>query len=158
MVQAAPDDALVDAALRASRVLVGVAARSLAVLDDDVTLPQYRALVVLASRGPLNPGALAELLGVHPSTVTRLCDRLIARKLVSRRESAASRREVTVALTARGRAVVDAVTAARREELRAVLAAVPARERAPVVAALTRLGDAAGEPADAAWPLGWIDE
>lgn len=158
MTDAPPDDELVDAALRASRVLVGVAARSLAVLDDDVTLPQYRALVVLAGRGPLNPGTLAEILGVHPSTATRLCDRLIARKLVSRRESATSRREVTVALTRRGRAVVDTVTTARRAELGAVLAHVPRRERSAVVAALMRLGDAAGEPADSAWQLGWIDD
>jgi hypothetical protein len=45
-------DELVEALLSASRVMVGLAARSLADLDSDVTLPQYRALVVLASRGP----------------------------------------------------------------------------------------------------------
>src|SRR4029077_10764902 len=66
-----------DAVLRASRVLVSVAARSLAGVDHDVPLPQYRALVVLASRGPQRPTELAEALAVHPSTVTRLCDRLV---------------------------------------------------------------------------------
>jgi DNA-binding MarR family transcriptional regulator len=152
------DDELVDAALRASRALVGVAARSLAVLDDDVTLVQYRALVVLASRGPMSAGALADLLGSHPSTVTRLCDRLGAGGLVSRRESTESRREVTIALTGRGRSVVDAVTAARRVELEAILGRLPHGERAATVAALTRLGDAADEPPDAAWLLGWADE
>src|SRR5581483_6644937 len=40
-------DDVVDAVLRASRVLVSVAARSLAGVSDTVTLPQYRALVVL---------------------------------------------------------------------------------------------------------------
>jgi DNA-binding MarR family transcriptional regulator len=152
------DDDLVDAALHASRVLVGVAARSLAVLDDDVTLVQYRALVVLASRGPLSAGALADVLGSHPSTVTRLCDRLSARGLVSRRESTESRREVAVMLTRRGRAVVDAVTAARRRELAAIVDRIPSAQRASVVTALTRFGDAAGEPADSAWLLGWADE
>ena len=44
------DDSLTDALLTASRALVAVAARSLAAVDDDVTLPQYRALVVLASQ------------------------------------------------------------------------------------------------------------
>ena len=43
---------LTDALLTASRALVAVAARSLAAVDDDVTLPQYRALVVLAVAGP----------------------------------------------------------------------------------------------------------
>src|SRR4051794_26602827 len=127
---APPDDeALVDAALRASRVLVGVAARSLAVLDDDVTLAQYRALVVVAGRGPVNVGVLAELLGSHPSTVTRLCDRLTARGLVTRRGSPESRREVTVALSARGRGVVDTVTRARRAELAAIVARIPRAQR-----------------------------
>ena len=59
---------VVDGVLRASRVLVGVAARSLVAVDRDVTLPQFRALVVLASRGQLNPGAFAEGLEVHLST------------------------------------------------------------------------------------------
>ena len=49
--QVAPDE-LVDTVLAASRALVAVAARSLAAAGDEVTLPQYRALVVLAARGP----------------------------------------------------------------------------------------------------------
>jgi hypothetical protein len=46
------DDELVDTVLAASRALVAVAARSLAAAGDEVTLPQYRALVVLSARGP----------------------------------------------------------------------------------------------------------
>ena len=38
--------------LTASRVLVAIAARSLADVGEEVTLTQYRSLVVLASRGP----------------------------------------------------------------------------------------------------------
>ncbi len=50
---AAPnEDHLVDAVLSASRVLVAIAARSLADVGEEVTLTQYRSLVVLASRGP----------------------------------------------------------------------------------------------------------
>jgi hypothetical protein len=67
---------VVDGVLRASRALVAVAARSIAQVDDTVTLPQYRALVALAARGPQNMGALADELGVHASTATRMCDRL----------------------------------------------------------------------------------
>jgi DNA-binding MarR family transcriptional regulator len=148
------DDELVDAVLRASRVLVSVAARSLAAIDDDVTLPQYRALVVLASRGPRRPSELAELLGVHPSTITRLCDRLAAKRLVRRTGSAVNRREVVVELAAKGRRLVDAVTERRREEIAAIVAEVPERERAATVRALHALGDAAAEPGDAAWFTG----
>src|SRR4051794_17698243 len=70
-------DAVTDAVLLASRVLVAVAARSLAEVTDDVTLPQFRALVVLASQGPQLIGSLAEQLDVNPSTASRLSERLV---------------------------------------------------------------------------------
>jgi DNA-binding MarR family transcriptional regulator len=145
---------LVDAVLRASRVLVAVAARSLAAVDHDVTLPQYRALVVLASRGPQRPSELADALGVHPSTITRLCDRLVVKRLVRRSASAVSRREVSIVLTAKGRRLVDAVTEQRRAEIALVVAKVPPRERAATVRALHALGEAASEPTDASWFIG----
>jgi len=148
------DTEVVDAVLRASRVLVAVAVRSLAAVDDDVTLPQYRALVVLASQGPLRANELAEALGIHPSSTTRLCDRLVAKRLVHRGESAANRREVTIRLTPKGRRLVDAVTARRRADIAAIAANVPARERAATVHALHALGEAADEPDDAAWFTG----
>lgn len=53
------DDELVDTVLAASRALVAVAARSLAAAGDEVTLPQYRALVVLAAAGPQGMAELA---------------------------------------------------------------------------------------------------
>jgi DNA-binding MarR family transcriptional regulator len=145
---------VVDAILHASRVLLAVAVRSLAAVDDDVTLPQYRALVVLASRGPQRPTALAEALAVHPSTITRLCDRLVAKRLVQRAESPTNRREISIRLTAKGRRLVDTVTERRREEIATIVARVPTRERATMVRALHTLGEAAGEPADAAWFTG----
>jgi DNA-binding MarR family transcriptional regulator len=145
---------VVDAVLRASRVLLSVAARSLAAIDHDVTLPQYRALVVLASRGPQRPTALAEALGVHPSTITRLCDRLVAKRLVQRAAAEHNRREVSIRLTPKGRRLVDAVTARRRAEIAGIVARVPTRERATMVHALHALGEAAGEPADTAWFTG----
>jgi DNA-binding MarR family transcriptional regulator len=147
-----PDSGTVaDAVLRASRVLLAVAVRSVAAAGQDITLPQYRALVVLASRGPKRPTSLAEELDVHPSTVTRLCDRLVAKRLVQRRESRTNRREVSITLTASGRRLVDAVTERRRVEIAQIVDRVPTEERATMVRALHALGDAAGEPDDTMW-------
>src|ERR1700745_1711626 len=81
--QVAPDE-LVDTVLAASRALVAVAARSLAAAGDEVTLPQYRALVVLAARGPQGTAELAAALAVNPSTATRMCDRLGGQGLIRR--------------------------------------------------------------------------
>jgi DNA-binding MarR family transcriptional regulator len=144
-----------DAVLVASRALVGVAARSLAGTEDTVTLVQYRALVLLSSRGAMNVGALAEALDVHQSTATRLCDRLLARGLIDRGHSAQSRREVVVSLSRAGQAIVRSVTAKRRAEIYRVMARLTAKQRTAVTEAFTWFADAAGETPDDAWKLGW---
>ena len=77
-------DDVVDAVLGASRALVAVAARSLANVGEDVTLAQYRVLVVLASRGPQRLADLATALAVDRSTATRMCDRLVRKRLIGR--------------------------------------------------------------------------
>ena len=154
---AAGDDVepIIDAVLGASRALVAVAARSLAAVDGTVTLPQFRLLVVLASRGPQNVGALADELGVHSSTITRMCDRLVKQGLIEREPSTESRREVIVRLGRRGRRLLDRVTAVRRAAIRDVVARVPVRLRPAMVKALVALSDAAGEGPDQAWAAGW---
>jgi len=146
---------ITDALLTASRALVAVAARSLAAVDDDVTLPQYRALVVLASRGPQLVGQLAEALAVHPSTATRLCDRLVAKKLVGRTVSPGNRRETSISLSRAGQTIVDDVTALRREEIDRIAARIPAELRPATVTALSAFADAAGEIPQQSWSLGW---
>jgi DNA-binding MarR family transcriptional regulator len=152
-----PDDIedVVESVLRASRALVAVAARSIAGVDGAVTLPQFRMLVTLAARGPLNVRSLAEELGVHPSTASRMCDRLVDRRLIGREMSATSRREVTVRLTPAGSRLLTRVTTIRRREILAIVAKVPAPLRPAMVGALQAFSDAAGEVPDQAWTAGW---
>lgn len=144
-----------DAVLVASRALVGVAARSLAATEDTVTLVQYRALVLLATRGELNVGHLAVALDIHQSTGTRLCDRLIAKGFVARHVSANNRREVLVELTAKGRALIKSVTERRRREIKRILTKLRPAQQSAIFDALTLFADAAGEVPEDAWKLGW---
>ena len=148
-------DEVVDAALTASRALVAISARSLAAVEDEVTLPQYRTLVVLQSRGPQSLQQLAGELDVVPSTATRMCDRLVAKGLVERSVPDEDRRVVLLAATRSGAALVDRVTTVRRAELAHVVGAMPAAERSALVPALTAFAEAAGEVPDRAWDLGW---
>jgi DNA-binding MarR family transcriptional regulator len=148
-------DGVVDGVLRASRALVAVAARSIAEVDDAVTLPQFRTLVALASKGPQKVGALADELGVHASTATRMCDRLARRGLIDRETSLASRREVIVRLTVEGSNLLGRVTEARRRAIRNIVAQVPSRSRTSMIGALQAFSDAAGEVPDQAWAVGW---
>ncbi|MEO8266058.1 MAG: MarR family transcriptional regulator [Ilumatobacteraceae bacterium] len=155
MVAASSPEELTEALLTASRALVAVAARSLAAADTEVTLPQYRALVVLAARGPRRVGELAEVLDIHPSTATRLCDRLVHHRLVTRTIDRSNRRETTIALSAWGKGLVDRVTEVRRAEIRTIVRRIPEDLRASAVIALVAFNDAAGEPPQEAWTMGW---
>lgn len=143
------------ALLSASRALVGVAVRSLAAIEDSITLPQYRALVVLASHGEQNVGVLAEVLAIHPSSATRLCDRLAGKGLIERNTSVESRREVTVTLTHAGRALLRSVTQRRVREINKIATRLDPEVRRAAIDALTAFAVAAGEIPDEAWKLGW---
>lgn len=141
--------------LSASRALVAVAARSLADVGEEVTLTQYRSLVVLASRGPQRVAALAEALAVTPPTASRMCERLVRKGLVTRRADRRDRRQVRIALSPAGRRLVDAVTARRRAEIEQLIASIPDDSRGGVVAALRHLTDTAGEVPEQDWSTGW---
>ncbi|HUB42882.1 MAG TPA: MarR family transcriptional regulator [Streptosporangiaceae bacterium] len=149
-----PDEAVVDAVLTASRTLVAVAERSLGPAAEETTLAQYRALVVLASRGPQRMVDLARSLEVTPPTAGRMCDRLLRKGLIRRHRARADRREVLVSITSAGRGVVDHATAQRRELLAEILGRLPVKQQAAVAAALQAFADAAGEVPDKQWPAG----
>jgi len=146
------DPAAVDAVLTASRSLVAVATRSLGAAAEETTIAQYRALVVLASRGPRRMVDLAEALDVAPSTAGRMCDRLVRKGLVRRHRARDDRRAVLVSVTSAGRQVVDEATSRRRALIEEILERLPAPAQQAVAQALGAFADAAGEVPDSEWP------
>jgi DNA-binding MarR family transcriptional regulator len=148
-------ETVVDAVLSASRVLVAVAARSLGDVAEEVTLTQYRTLVVLASRGPQSLAALASAIEVTPPTATRMCDRLVRKGLVQRRHDRGDRRQIRVALAEPGRQLVDSVTERRRKVIADLLMAIPVKKQAALVQSLQLLARAAGEVPEQSWSAGW---
>lgn len=107
----------VDHELRsASKRLLGVAG---------VTGPQ-RLVVRMVGRFPdASAGALAELLHVHPSTLTGVLDRLVRGGLILRREDPDDGRRALFRLTEKG-TVVNAMRAGTVEEaVRTTLARMP---------------------------------
>jgi DNA-binding MarR family transcriptional regulator len=148
-------DSVVDAVLSASRVLVAVAARSLSDIAEEVTLTQYRSLVVLASRGPQNLVGLAEAVAVTPATATRMCDRLVKKRLLVRQSEQDDRRQVRLALTKKGLKLVGTVTDRRRREIEVILSAIAPKEQTILVRALSRFAAAAGEVPEQDWSTGW---
>jgi DNA-binding MarR family transcriptional regulator len=138
-----------DDVLRASRALVGIAAASLASIGDAVTLPQFRVLVLVYTRGPLNLASVANALDVNPSNASRTCDSLVKTGLLDRRESAVDRRNVVLNLTPAGRRLMEKVNKRRRAAIERVLRTMSASKRGALAEALALFAAAAGEPDDA---------
>jgi DNA-binding MarR family transcriptional regulator len=149
----APD---VEAVVLATRLLVAISPQSMAAVDDVVTLPPPRVLVMVSSRGPLNLGAVAAGLGVHPSNATRAVDRLVGADLLGRSDDPTDRRNLVLELTAAGQALVHEVMNERRSAIAEILGRMPDGRRRALVPVLRSFAFAAGEvPAAAAWSLGW---
>jgi DNA-binding MarR family transcriptional regulator len=140
-----PHDAT-DATLVASRALLGIVAQSLAPALAQVTVPQFRVLVVLSTSGPMRMGDLAERIGIHPSTLTRTVERLRQGGWITRAEVPDNRREVKVDLSERGIDLVATVTERRRASLHDILARVSPETRDVIRAGMAAFALAAGEP------------
>ena len=149
MVPAARDADAIDAdamaTLVASRSLLGFVARSLTPVLDTMTMPQFRVLVVLDGAGPQRMGDVAERVGVHPSTLSRTVEKLVAGGWIERATSEDSRREVHVALSRHGRELVATVTRERRQAIAGVLAGMSRDDRAAVRRGMELFSAAAGE-------------
>ena len=151
-----PSVAEIDALMCAAQLLVAISARSLAMIEAEVSLPQLRVLVILASDGPRSLNALAHSLDIHPSNATRACDKLVAAGLIRRSEDPDDRRLLALSLTAAGTQLVEKVMAHRRSQVEDLLSRVPARRRRTLASALRTLTATGSDTLDhAAWQAGW---
>lgn len=136
----------VEAVMGAADVLLRVAAQSVAEVEETVSTPQLRVLVLIQSRGPQNLGGVAAELGVHASNATRICDRLVVAGLLERREDPVDRRYIRLELTTKGRSLVRSVLEHRRQAIAEVISRMPAGKRPALASALEAFAAAAGGP------------
>lgn len=129
----------------ATRDLVGVALRSLTAINDVLTLPQFRLMLVLHEQRALPSTHVAQALGLAGSSVTRMADKLCAAGYVERGNEPSHRSVVTLSLTTRGHAVVREAVADRRRELAQLLERLDPQTRAACVAGLRELHVHAGD-------------
>jgi DNA-binding MarR family transcriptional regulator len=149
------EEEIVDALLALSRFFVGLAARSVAQVDEDVTLPQFRALVVLVSRGPQRVVDLAQELSVTSSTATRMCERLVRKGLAEKHVRPDDRRAAWIALTPTGRDLVGTVMRHRRAAIAELVSGLPITRPQVFAAVVNALVDAGGEVSAAQWQRRW---
>jgi DNA-binding MarR family transcriptional regulator len=147
--------AATDALMALSRALVGLTTRALVGVDPDITLTQYRTLILLASNGPQRAADIAAELGVRPSSATRLCDRLVIRGLTRRQPGEADRRIVWIMLTDAGKDLIRKAMDRRRHLVSDLLSAVRPADGPAFVRAATSLAVAAGELPEDLWWHRW---
>ncbi len=145
-----PDrDALINASLAeysrlAQAMIPAKTACTMPWTDLPITLPQLRVLGVLyPSAGGMSGRELAGQLGVGPSAVTPLVDRLVEHGFVRREEDRADRRITRLLLTDAGLHVLERMTAGRRERMTDLLRHLDADELAVVHEAFELLNRAA---------------
>jgi DNA-binding MarR family transcriptional regulator len=108
-----------------------------ALAEASLSVPSWRVLAVLLNEGTIRIGELAELTSIELSTLSRLISGLQRRGLVARKDAKEDARVVNVALTARGRAVVQRLLPAAVSLESRLVSGMPAGE----IAELKRLLD-----------------
>ena len=115
-----------------------------AAITVGITPQQHQALLAIKGfpdRDMILIGELAERLQVRHHSVVGLVDRLVSLGLVTREQGTGDRRQVFVALTKEGSALLEQLSTAHRGELR--------RLGPQLIQQLEQLGQRASEPAPA---------
>ena len=104
-----------------------------------VTVSQCYLLDALATRGPLSMQELASHLCLKISTVTRLVDGLVKKKLVRRQKDSEDRRVVRAELTEAGQKTQEKITDDLLATQEQILLSMPENVREEVVRAICTL-------------------
>jgi DNA-binding MarR family transcriptional regulator len=97
-------------------------------IDSGLTLTQLRSLFLIANKGSTNFRKLAQALGVTPSNVTGIVDRLVEQGLVSRTQNPEDRREMTLRATDKGKALVSNLREVGIKHMTHILSVLSLRE------------------------------
>jgi DNA-binding MarR family transcriptional regulator len=124
-----------------NRVGAALVARfSLQALEKhDLSIAMWRVLLGLASAGAHRLVDLSDQTSVEVSTLSRLVSKLARKGLVTRARSENSNREVTIALTRKGTALVSALIPIARDLEQTAISHLSSRELAVLKKTLRRI-------------------
>ena len=108
-----------------------------------LTLTQLGVLEVLLHKGPLSQREIGRKVLTSAGNMTDVVDKLQARGLVRRDKVAGDRRQVAVALTEAGQALIEQVFPRHAADIAAAMRGLGAAELAQLGGLLRRLGAAA---------------
>jgi len=110
-----------------------------ALKDNALTIDMWRVLAALSSNGGQRQVDLSGLTSIDVSTMSRLVSRLVRAGLVTRSRSEKSSREVVVALSPKGRALMQRMIPIAKKLEQKASAGLSAKELAVVKSVLTRM-------------------
>lgn len=103
---------------------------------------EVEAVLVIGEQGGCTAGHMAATLQVAPTTATGIADRLVRRRLVTRRRSEEDRRSVWLHLTDKGERTLAAIRADQLGTCRQLLGTLPPDERGRLLAIFKAVGQA----------------
>lgn len=117
-----------------------------------LTQPQWRVLISLSKWPGVNQVTLAEILEVHPVTVTQIVDRLVKAGWVRREPHASDRRAVSLHLTESAGPLLLDLNVVANQVREAALAGLDRSERSQLESLLLRIkrnlgGESSSPPA-----------
>jgi DNA-binding MarR family transcriptional regulator len=105
----------------------------------DVTPQQAETLQLIADRGAISTSALAQTLGIDPSTASRNLAGLERAGFITRKKGAEDARQTDVRLTPRGKRTAEAVTEEALQAFASLLDRLPRGDRPRVTDVLELL-------------------
>ena len=108
--------------------------------ETGLGLSDFGVLEILLHRGPLPVNTIGPLVDLTPGSISIAVDRLVAKGLVSRVESADDRRVRIVALTSRGKDLIAAAFRKHSGQMKKVFSELSAEELRALEASLKKLG------------------
>jgi MarR family 2-MHQ and catechol resistance regulon transcriptional repressor len=124
--------------MKAMRALTKYAAAGIE--ETGLGLSDFGVLEILLHKGPLPVNTIGLIVDLTPGSISIAVDRLFAKGLVSRVESAEDRRVRIVALTARGKALIDSAFRKHSGQMRKAFAELSPEELRGLEAALKKVG------------------
>src|SRR4051794_11519916 len=124
--------------MKAMRALTRYAAAGIG--ETGLGLSDFGVLEVLLHKGPLPVNTIGPIVDLTPGSISTAVDRLFAKGLVSRVESAEDRRVRIVALTPPGKALIDSAFRKHSGQMRRVFSELSPEELRGLETALKKVG------------------
>ena len=124
--------------MKAMRALTRYAAAGID--ETGLGLSDFGVLELLLHKGPLPVNALGPMVDLTPGSISIAVDRLVAKGLVSRVESAEDRRVRIVSLTSQGKDLIVAAFRKHSGQMKRVFSELSAEELRSLEASLKKVG------------------